>query len=156
MSCPAAPMKRLPVHAWVRFAVITATVLYAHAGLSGTAAASCGDYISVGGSHTQPSHVMPAAAVTSAPTAPAWAVPPAACRQCPAPGQRPCRGPWCGKSEVPLAPPLAPVERGSDTTWACGWLTSGAIAPDSARFRPVDARSTPTHHTDSIFHPPRP
>jgi hypothetical protein len=149
-------MKRLPAHTWLRFAVITAAALCALAGLSGTATASCGDYVSVRDSHPQPSHDVRPAPETSAPTDPARAVPPVPCRQCPAaPGQRPCRGPWCGNSEAPLTPPLAPVEPGFDT-WACWWLPAGSTDPGSARLAPDGARSAPIHHPAPIFHPPRP
>jgi hypothetical protein len=126
----------LPRNPLVR--VTTAAVLLAAGVLlsPGRAAASCGDYVTIGG---QPAHAMPASG-----DAPAVAPRP------------PCSGPNCSnRQNSPVAPLQAPVTPPTDPKQLDA-RPGDADAPDAGRrlwFAEPSGR--PVRTSTSIFHPPR-
>ena len=109
----------------------------------GRAAATCGDYLHVGGD-------QPAADVNK----PAGDHGSQHQQNTPRP---PCDGPSCsGKSGTPVAPLSAPVtDPGASKQWAA---RGGAEADGGGGTRwsaPISSDSSPIHVPGSIFHPPR-
>jgi hypothetical protein len=164
-SCLAAvPMFRPVSHRWLLVAAVAALVLCAHEALGvATARASCGDYVSVGGSHGQPDMAphdaprpSPHVDESGLPGSLTHVRPALPCSRCPAaPGKSPCQGPWCSNSPAPLPAPVTAGGAEPDG-WACWWQEAGAPAPDMIRRGPNDSCFIRIHHVDPIFHPPRP
>src|SRR5215218_1784280 len=121
-------LSRLPFPALAAVGLVLAAVALA----PGTAAASCGSYVTIQG-HTD--------AGAPAPNPPAV----------------PCHGPGCSKAPASPALPLtAPVRSSTDSDQPSAHSDSSAdptAGPGWRQFQPVDSHPVPV--ASSIFHPPR-
>jgi hypothetical protein len=127
-----------------------ALLLTACLGAPSAARAECGDYVILGGRHSNHASTQVPPGTMPTPTDHNAKVP--------APSGRhgPCRGPTCsGGMPAPLLPPVAPVP-GSDYKWASTLLVPTGPGADRGERSAIDQSFRPLSPPPfDIFHPPR-
>lgn len=137
------------------FFLVTASALLTPVVISpATARASCGDYVTVVGADGAPMRHTHEAAVRGGGLEQrrASSERPVPCSRCPASPSRPCQGPWCSSTHLPLAP-AAPAFQHSVDAWTC-WAI--CFVPEvTVRPLALDTPLAGIDCVDAVFHPPR-